>query len=502
MKRWNLMCRYWFIAASRWELWSFCSLCLTVAAIVLTGCKVNQEKEQAYYQDVLRGKNARAPGLLEPNQPLSLVTALEMANWHNEQLAIKGEEYLQALIDKDRAASNFLPQIAYIPTYTQEKKVTFLGAPGAISDFVLPHTFDQPVRAEMNLNVPADVANSKRAESAAQQQRSLLLDLKSTILLDVARVYYQVLLAEARVKVLENSVGVQRDRVADIRSRYKAGTVLKLDVVQAEAQLSRTRVSLIKARNEVSTGRATLAFLVNSLSVESPLSDTFRLPGRLPPNEQLLLKAWYYRDDYRAAAYRVETAAHILQEAWSRNFPSISLDFTYFLSRQSFPSKVDWIGSLGLNLPLFSAGLIHDDVRTAWSMLRQAKLAETYLQRQISEELTVAVENYNDMHKQTEELQVQVKAAEEQMQRSVHAYENGMATNLDTLIARDQLLNARLSLTEARFNDKIYFLNLMRILGRFDPENLTSGFEELLGDVPADGVSARNFAEMHNEIGE
>ena len=175
------MCRYWFIAASRWERWSFCSLCLTVAAIVLTGCKVNQEKEQAYYQDVLRGKNARAPGLLEPNQPLSLVTALEMANWHNEQLAIKGEEYLQALIDKDRAASNFLPQIAYIPTYTQENKVTFAGAPSAISDFVLPHTFDQPVRAEMNLNVPADVANSKRAESAAQQQRSLLLDLKSTI---------------------------------------------------------------------------------------------------------------------------------------------------------------------------------------------------------------------------------------------------------------------------------------------------------------------------------
>ncbi|MEJ2704718.1 MAG: TolC family protein, partial [Sedimentisphaerales bacterium] len=393
MKRWNSMYQYKAIAASRWKRRLCGSLCLIVAALGLIGCKVNQEKEQAYYQDVLRGKSAKPPEPLEPSQPLALATALEMANWHNEQLAIKGEEYLQALIDKDRAAANFLPQIAYMPTYTQQQKVTFAGAASIAGDFVPPRAFDQAVNAEMNLNVPGDVANSKRAESAAQRQRSLLLDLKSTILLDVARVYYQVLLAEARVKVLENSVTVQRDRVTDVQNKYKAGTALKLDVVQVEAQLSQTRVSLIKARNDVSTGRATLAFLVNTPSVEGSLADTLQLPGQLPPNEQLLSKAWEYRDDLAAAAYQVETAAHALQQAWSRYFPSISLNFTYFLSRQSFPSDVDWIGALGLNLPIFSAGLIHDDVRTAWSRLRQAKLAEGYLQRQINEQLTVAVEN-------------------------------------------------------------------------------------------------------------
>ena len=495
------MYMYGVIAASGWKWRYCCSLCLIVAVVLLTGCKVNQEKEQSYYQDVLRGENARAPKSLEPNQPLSLVTALEMANWHNEQLAIKGEEYLQALIDKDRAASNFLPQIAYIPTYTQQEKVTFAGASSFVGDFVLPHTFDEPVNAKINLNVPGDVANSKRAESAARQQRSLLLDLKSTVLLDVSRVYYQVLLAEAREKVLENSVNVQRDRVADIRSKYRAGTALKLDVVQVEAQLSQTQVSLIKARNDVSTGRATLAFLVNEPSVENSLSDTLRLPSRLPPNEQLLSTAWNHRDDFNAAAYQVEMSTHILQEAWSRYFPSISLNFTYFLSRQSFPSEVDWIGSLGLNLPIFSAGLTHDDVRTAWSMLRQAKLAEVYLQRQISKELTVAVENYNDIRKQAEELKIQVKAAEEQMQRSIYAYENGLATNLDTLIARDRLLNARLSLTEASFNEKIFFLNLMRILGRFDAESLASEFDELFNDVPAGVALARDNMEVHTESG-
>ena len=80
------------------------------------------------------------------------------------------------------------------------------------------------------------------------------------------------MLGESRVKVLENSVSVQNDRVTNIRSKYRAGTARQLDVTQAEAQLSQTKVSLIKAQNNVATGRDTLAFLISTPSIEVSLS--------------------------------------------------------------------------------------------------------------------------------------------------------------------------------------------------------------------------------------
>src|SRR4029079_18819267 len=49
---------------------------------------------------------------------LSLETALTLANVNNERIGIGGEDYLQALIDKDRATASFLPTVSLIPSYS------------------------------------------------------------------------------------------------------------------------------------------------------------------------------------------------------------------------------------------------------------------------------------------------------------------------------------------------------------------------------------------------
>ena len=96
-------------------------------------------------------------------------------------------------------------------------------------------------------------------------------------------------------------------------------------------------------------------------------------------------------------------------------------------------------------------------------------------------------------------MEVLIKAAQDELQRSIYAYNAGLATNLDTIIARNQLLTAELSLTEARFNEKINFLNLMRILGRFDAESLRSGFEKQLQNDTPDDIAVQNSIELRAE---
>src|SRR6266850_947862 len=191
------------------------TLSIFIVLLAAGGCHLDQQKEVARYRKVL---DADAPPIdFTPGAPLSLEQALALANQHNERLALRGEDYLQALIAKDRAASNFLPTI--------------------------------------------------------EQRRGLLLDAQAIVLLDVARTYYQVLRSERSVEVLKNSLNLQDERVRDFQARRRAGVVRPLDVAQTEAQASATRVSLIDARNDVVNGRTTLAFLVGAPVASSPLID-------------------------------------------------------------------------------------------------------------------------------------------------------------------------------------------------------------------------------------
>jgi outer membrane protein TolC len=73
----------------------------------------------------------------------------------------------------------------------------------------------------------------------------------------------------------------------------------------------------------------------------------------------------------------------------------VSLNLTRYLYRESFPDDVDWTGLIIVDLPIFSAGLVNADVRTAYSRLRQANLAESGPRRTVIRELRVAATGYD-----------------------------------------------------------------------------------------------------------
>ena len=66
-------------------------------------------------------------------------------------------------------------------------------------------------------------------------------------------------------------------------------------------------------------------------------------------------------------------------------YPSVSLNLSYFLYRETVPTDSLFGALISANIPLFTWGKIESDVRTAWSQFRQAKLSETQLRRRIIE---------------------------------------------------------------------------------------------------------------------
>ena len=221
--------------------------------------------------------------------------------------------------------------------------------------------------------------------------------------------------------------------------------------------------------------RYALALLIGASAVNGSLTDQLQLPQQSASEEDLIDAARQNREDLKATRAQIEASVNLLREAWSQYFPSVSLNFQYFLSRQSFPSEVDWTSTLQFNFPVFSAGLIHEDVRTAWSLLRQSLLAHSYLQRQIEQQVKTALENLQNMKTQVHDIKVQVEAARQFKQRADYAYNAGTAVNLDRLIAENQLLQARLDLTQAEMAEKVFYLDLLREIGQFNTQALQDG---------------------------
>ncbi len=445
------------------------SITSLLLVLFVSGCAVNQERDVKLYRDVLDAEMSAPDRSFSPENPLTLEQAMELANAHNEQLAITGEDFLQTLINKDRAFAAFLPTIRLAPAFMRQEK-TSLGADNPlITEFMPEETMDLPIEGNMNLNLVRDWKSLKAADASIRMKRAGLLDRQSILMLDVAETYYQIMHSEEKARVLQNTLGVYNCRLMDVRVKARVGVARPMDVSLAEAQLAEIQNRLIQVADDVKNGRTMLAFLIGVSEIAGPLTNRLAVSSAGRQMAHLQMLADSHRQDLIAAHETVALATAEVEAAWGKYFPEISLNLSSYLSRDSFPSDVDWTAVIQANIPIFSAGLIHADVRAAYSKLRQAHLAERYIQRKVQKDLQLALDNLERDDQQIHQLGIQVTAAQAGLKQANAAFSAGIGTNLERLTAQDGLLSAELALTTATFNFNIDYLRLLRAAGVLTP---------------------------------
>jgi outer membrane protein len=427
----------------------------------------------ATYRTVLDAHTPAVLPALAPDEPLSLPRALLLANRYNEQLAIHGETYLQSLIARNRAFAAFLPTISVNPGYSLANNTTPTRGPlagDASTGGSTSHSLGASASGQINLfNGFADVAAMRQADAAINQQRALLLDQQSLLLVNVASAYYQILHAEQSATVLTHSLTVQRESLRYQEARLRQGSARPLDVAQTRSQEAATRVSLRQAQSDARNGRTLLGYLIGlSAAVDGPLSDELGVPENLPAIDAAKQQALSDREDLAAAASAVQAAQQAIQIAFARYFPSVSFDASHLLYRDP-PVGSLWSAGLSANVPIFTAGLVHADVRDAWSRYRQAVLTQSQLRRQVFQDVQTAYENLTTSQGKVRDLQDEVTAAQQAYDLADRSYQLGSASNLDRLTAQDSLLAAQLQLTNEQLNYKVFYLDLLRVVGQLQP---------------------------------
>ena len=323
-----------------------------------------------------------------------------------------------------------------------------------------------PVHTQLTLFEGLRGANRAAAASLTMaQRRAMLVDLRETVVLEVVQAYYRVLRAEQRAVLHAGSLAVQEQRLREIDARQRLGTARSLDHAQSQAQVARTRLDLLGAQNDARTGRTALSLLTGVDTSAAPLHDGFALPAERPTVEALLQLAGERRQDLQAAALAAEATRARVEVACGQYYPSIGLSLDYFLSRESLPTDRDWTSLLTLNLPLFAGGRIAADVSEAWSQFRQDVLRYSLLRRQLRADLAVAVDQLATLDQRLVELGQQVAADAQALRQAEAGARAGLATNLDRVIAEDQLARGQTDVAEGELLRKVAWLETLRLTG-------------------------------------
>lgn len=426
----------------------------SAAAILLTGCATDQRRDVDAYRAV-----GDPPGSMiapSPDAGLTLSGALSLAAWHNEQLAVVGEHYVQALAERQRIAAALRPTLS------------------AFGDLALRENTDDSGVAQVDLGVNAqyrlltgmsDLRTAEAGDASIESRRWLILDLRESLLVQTARAYYETLRAERLVGVLTSSVATQQERLDDARARRDVGFARPVDASLIEAQVARTRVQLISARRQAAEARSTLAFLTSADLTDIPLADAFELPAEVPGLDRLHALALAHRQDLLAARADADAARRLVDAAIGQFAPTLTVNLDYFLARDPDDTGSIVASLISLRVPLFSAGRIEADVRAAWSRFRERVLIHRARAREAARDVEIAQLRLRESRDRAAELAIQVAAATEALAQSDAAFEAGLGTNLERIVAQDQLLAAELEAASESFTTKTAYLELLRACG-------------------------------------
>jgi outer membrane protein len=419
-----------------------------------------------------------AEGQEQPVLRLTLQEAQDRAVANSHRLAEARARESMARAGVDARVAMDRPDVSASAGYTRTNHVvpfSFPG-PGGIPRVVYP---DVPNNYLSRLDLQWPIYSGGRtdaleraaraeADAAGQDIEVARADLR----LEAARAYWAVVTARAAVVVLEQSVERAESNLGDVRQRFDAGLVAPNETASAEAQLSRTRMLLIEARNQRAASLAELERLLGEYGVpfepSSPLETSSPDQGTGEANGSA---------DLAALRYRVAAAEAAREAAVAARRPTVAVVGGVDFARPNpkiFPRadrwQESWDAGVRVTWSLWDGGRSAAEVAqvTAATLAARERLAETESRRDLDVRLrTLEIDSGRAA---VEAATASVRAAAEARRVVTERYRAGVLPQGDMLDAELALLQAELDRTRALAGVRLAEARLARVR-HHDPVN-------------------------------
>jgi outer membrane protein TolC len=420
---------------------------------------------------------------LEDTIYLSLDDAIGLALRNNKSVMIALEKVKEQSAGKGIARASFFPQVNLSGTYTRlsasqgfpmsysiEGKIPFpvYNMNGTLMGYTesIPTTIATIIDTlEMvkkdNYNIGASVTQTLFTWGKlinAYKIAGLTLDIEKEsyrkavedLKLQVTEVFYQTMLVDKGVKLINESYKQMEKHIAQIEKLYQSGIVGQLDLLRAKVQLTNMRSQMIRIENTRTIAYSALKMVLgvdDNKPVVSQGEFTFK-PYEIMLDEAIDV-ALQERSDIKNMRRTLDIAQKGLAIQRTANLPSVFTAFNYDYSKPfSFTDEgwgKDWNVTLGASMPLFTGGTNMYKLKQGKAQLKQAKLGLAMFEDGIKLDVKSSYFNLEQEKQILSYQEENVQTAEQALYLAEAKYNNGQITNLE-------YMDTQLALTQAKFD--------------------------------------------------
>jgi outer membrane protein len=339
-------------------------------------------------------------------------------------------------------------------------------------------TYSYTVSASQPLYRAQNWISFDQAKQQVSQADYVLASAQQDLILRVAQAYFDVLLAQFAMEVLQSQKAAVSENLAQAKRNFEVGTATITDTNDAQAKYDQIVAQEISAQNDLDNKVATLRAIIGRTPKELK-----RFSGQYQPElpNPSALEPWIdrsIRENYqvRIAQSNYDIAALEVDRQRAGHYPTLDLVASYqqayagaaastaLSSNFASDTRLGLVG-VQLNVPIYQGGLVNS--RVAQAIANQDASRQNLETSRRSAQL-LAQTSFTGVTSgvaQIKALDQALKSAQVSYDSNKLGLEVGVRTNLDVLNQQQQVFQTRFNIAQAYYNFIINALKLKQSVG-------------------------------------
>lgn len=395
---------------------------------------------------------------------LTLNECIDIALRRNPSIlaAMYGVDVNRSRVGEARSA--YYPQLSASAAYNRIQPVTLATSTTSYNQYTGSVTLSQNILDFGKTSSQVDISKYNLVSA-----RSDLNTTQDTIILSVKQAYYGVLQTKRNRDVAADVIKQMQLHLDQAKGYYEVGTKARIDVINAEVNLSNAQLSLINAENAVKIAWVTLN---NAMGTPDPpeytIEDNLAFQKYTITLEEATSHAFENRPDLKSVIAKRQAAEENVSFSRSNYYPNLSGNANYNWMRiNETPSAMDhgWSAGVVLTVPLFSGFLTQQQVAEAKSNLYSLRANEESLRQQILLDVRQAYLNLQAAEASIATAELASKQAKENLDLANGRYAAGVGSPIEVSDAFALYVTAQASYTTALANYKTSQASIEKAMG-------------------------------------
>ncbi len=421
-------------------------------------------------------------------ETVNLSDAYNIAQKHNEDYAISGEDLTVQLENKNQTRANLLPQIRFSRSLV--KDIDSNTNP-TNSFFSLDRkTRNSSISLSQSIFSYANITNYLRSDNVLEAQKLRHKDSQQTLILTVSQFYFDILNSKLALDSANQRLQYIKVHQALIEQQYKNHQATNIDLFEVNAEYQDVEFDVLNRHNQWQNTKLVLTnyigintdYTINAIKSTLSLDEltsivTNELFTDVASNSDWqswlnLAKNNHYNTKIQQKL--LNAAKQGIKNAKSEFLPTVDFLATYRLNEDQLTNSAsaDRSYQLQLNIPIFQGLRSQSRLAQTKAEHRRANLLLDKAQKDMHQQLRSAYNDTLSYKAQILSSLAALKANQLKSQQTEASFKKHNRTNLELLEAHEQYQSSHQNYFQTIYNYLFSYLALKRVAGVLSEKDL------------------------------